>query len=256
MTNPPNLVPFWLDTQPVIFPPSNLAMVEPDGLLAVGGDLTPEWLLMAYSKGIFPWFNPGEPILWWTPNPRSVLFIEELKIRRSLRKNLNKYLKTGKFLVTFDKDFEAVMRSCAAIPREDQDGTWISEEMVGAYKSLHKAGHAHSVEVWYENKLVGGLYGVAIGKMFFGESMFSTLTDSSKIALIALGLQLHQWGFSVIDSQVETQHLNSLGAQQINREDFEALIKKQTSQPFLAHKWQLDNQWQEWVKPHLENQNP
>jgi len=254
MTNPPTHSPFWLDTKPVTFPPSNLAMTEPDGLLAVGGDLTPEWLLLAYSKGIFPWFNPGEPILWWTPNPRSVLFIELIKIRRSLRKTINKYHKQPGFKVTLDTDFESVMRACSEVPRADQEGTWITEGMINAYKALHEAGHAHSVEVWQDGELVGGLYGVAIGKMFFGESMFAKMTDSSKIALIALALQLDKWGFAVIDTQVETPHLNSLGAESIPRESFESIISQLTTESFPPKKWTLDADWPSWISQHISQQ--
>jgi len=254
MTNPKTPVPFWLNTQPVTFPPTRLAMTEPDGLLAVGGDLTPEWLLMAYSKGIFPWFNPGEPILWWSPNPRSVLFIDHLKISKSLRKTINKHLKSKQLKVTFDQDFKAVMQACSQVPREGQDGTWITEEMLNAYSALHKAGHAHSVEVWYQEQLVGGLYGVSIGQMFYGESMFAKMTDASKIALVALTLQLKEWGFSLIDTQVETPHLNSLGADLISRDTFEDLIDVLTQQPFSATKWTLSDNWPEWITPHLKHQ--
>ncbi len=248
-------IPFWLNTQPVTFPPSELALKEPDGLLAVGGDLTPEWLLMAYSKGIFPWFNPGEPILWWTPNPRSVLFIDQLKIRRSLRQRINKLFKSGDFNVTFDTDFESVIRACSEVPRTGQEGTWITTEMLAAYQNLHKAGHAHSVEVWKNGELVGGLYGVAIGKMFFGESMFAKLNDASKIALVALCLQLKQWGFKLVDTQVETEHLNSMGAINISRKEFEALIAVQIQQTFEPRQWQLDPNWPQWIQPHLQEQN-
>jgi len=254
MTNPPNLVPFWLDTQPVTFPPSNLAMKDPDGLLAVGGDLTPEWLLQAYSKGIFPWFNPGEPILWWTPNPRSVLFIDQLKIHKSLRKTINRQIKSADFRVSFDTDFTGVMQACSEVPRQGQEGTWITEEMLAAYSALNKAGHAHSVEVWQQDELVGGLYGVAIGKMFFGESMFAKQNNASKIALVALALQLKQWGFDLIDTQVETPHLNSLGAELISREQFENFISQLTKNAFPAKKWQLDPNWPQWIAPHIKEQ--
>ena len=244
-------VPFWLDTKPVTFPPSDLALTEPNGLLAVGGDLTSEWLLMAYSKGIFPWFNPGEPILWWTPDPRSVLYLEDIKIRRSLRQSIKKLENNHALKVTFDCNFKDVILACAQVPREGQAGTWITHEMLTAYQSLHKAGHAHSVEVWADNELVGGLYGVAIGKMFFGESMFAKRTDTSKIALVALGLQLQQWGFKLIDTQVETQHLNSLGAFNIPRYEFEKQIKQQCALQFPPHKWHLDEDWQTWIRAHL-----
>lgn len=247
-------VPFWLEPKPVTFPPSNLALTDPDGLLAVGGDLTTEWLLMAYSKGIFPWYNPGEPILWWTPNPRSVLFIDQLKIKRSLRQTINKQLKSEDFSITFDTNFQGVIKACSQVPRPGQEGTWITDDMMRAYMALHHAGHAHSVEVWKAGELVGGLYGVAIGKMFFGESMFASMTDASKMALVALSLQLKEWGFKVIDTQVETAHLNSLGAQNIDREEFEAIVSQQTQQTFPPKQWQLDDNWPEWIAVHLASQ--
>lgn len=247
-------VPFWLEPKPVTFPPSNLALTDPDGLLAVGGDLTTEWLLMAYSKGIFPWYNPGEPILWWTPNPRSVLFIDQLKIKRSLRQTINKQLKSEDFSITFDTNFQGVIKACSQVPRPGQEGTWITDDMMRAYMALHHAGHAHSVEVWKAGKLVGGLYGVAIGKMFFGESMFASMTDASKMALVALSLQLKEWGFKVIDTQVETAHLNSLGAQNIDREEFEAIVSQQTQQTFPPKQWQLDDNWPGWIAVHLASQ--
>lgn len=247
-------VPFWLEPKPVTFPPSNLALTDPDGLLAVGGDLTTEWLLMAYSKGIFPWYNPGEPILWWTPNPRSVLFIDQLKIKRSLRQTINKQLKSEDFSITFDTNFQGVIKACSQVPRPGQEGTWITDDMMRAYMALHHAGHAHSVEVWKAGELVGGLYGVAIGKMFFGESMFASMTDASKMALVALSLQLKEWGFKVIDTQVETAHLNSLGAQNIDREEFEAIVSQQTQQTFPPKQWQLDDNWPGWIAVHLASQ--
>ncbi|GKT12407.1 MAG: leucyl/phenylalanyl-tRNA---protein transferase [Thiomicrorhabdus sp.] len=254
MTEAVAQTPFWLDKKPVLFPPSNLALDEPNGLLAVGGDLSPEWLLQAYSNGIFPWFNPGEPILWWTPTPRSVLFIDQLKIKRSLRKTIQQLQQSHRLTVTLDTDFLAVMKSCAEVPRTDQEGTWITEEMLKAYNSLHQTGNAHSVEVWQDGELVGGLYGVAIGKMFFGESMFSKVTDSSKIALVALAMQLKEWEFELIDTQIETPHLNSLGASLVTRQQFEALIAEQTHRPFKAQKWQLSINWHTAVQKHIQVQ--
>lgn len=255
MTDTPINVPFWLEPKPVMFPPTNLALTEPNGLLAVGGDLTPEWLLQAYSNGIFPWFNPGEPILWWTPNPRSVLFIDSLKIKRSLRKTIQKLEWDESLTVTLDQNFSDVMQACATVPREGQDGTWISPEMLAAYQSLHQSGHAHSVEVWQDGQLVGGLYGIAIGKMFFGESMFSKVSDSSKIALVALAMQLKAWGFKLIDTQVETPHLNSLGACTISRVEFEELIQQQINQPFKPQKWQFSIDWVDAVYGHCQAHN-
>lgn len=232
--------PFWLDPKPVVFPPTHLALTEPDGLLAVGGDLTPEWLLTAYHNGIFPWFNEDDPILWWTPNPRSVLFLDKLKIRRSLIKVIRKQ----RFSVTLDHDFLSVITHCATTPRHGQDGTWISDAMMNAYYQLYQKGHAHSVEVWHDKKLVGGLYGVAIGKMFYGESMFAHETDASKIALIALSQQLQAWEFLIIDTQIETPHLKSLGAKLISREHFETLLHQQTQLAFPPKHWQMEIDWQ------------
>jgi len=232
--------PFWLDPNPVAFPPTYLALTEPDGLLAVGGDLTPEWLLMAYHKGIFPWFNEEDPILWWTPNPRSVLFLDKLKVHRSLVKTIRKQ----RFNVTLDMDFLAVIHQRATTPRRGQDGTWISDPMIQAYHQLYQKGYAHSVEVWQSGHLVGGLYGVAIGKMFFGESMFAHQTDASKIALIALCQQLQAWGFLIIDTQIETAHLKSLGAKLISREHFETLLHQQTQLTFPPRHWQMEVDWQ------------
>ncbi|WP_019556601.1 leucyl/phenylalanyl-tRNA--protein transferase [Thiomicrorhabdus arctica] len=254
MTHIPINTPFWLEPKPVMFPPTNLALKEPDGLLAVGGALTPEWLLQAYSNGIFPWFNPGEPILWWTPNPRSVLFIDSLKIKRSLRKTIQKLEWDESLTVTLDQNFTGVMQACATVSREGQDGTWISPEMLSAYQSLHQSGHAHSVEVWQKGQLVGGLYGIAIGKMFFGESMFSKVSDSSKIALVALAMQLKAWGFELIDTQVETPHLNSLGASTLSRVAFEKVIQQQINQPFKPQKWQFSIDWADAVYGHCQTE--
>lgn len=241
--------PFWLDTKPVAFPPTHLAMTDPDGLLAIGGDLTPEWLLNAYHKGIFPWFNENEPILWWTPNPRSVLFIDSLKVRRSLVKTIRK----GHFQVTLDQAFAEVVQNCADIPRDDQDGTWITNDMFNAYQQLHETGHAHSVEVWQDGDLVGGLYGVAIGQVFFGESMFSKQSDASKIALVALCQQLKDWGFRMIDTQVETAHLKSLGAKLISREHFEGILEEDTQKSQPSTQWQMEIDWR---RPFLAIQTP
>jgi leucyl/phenylalanyl-tRNA---protein transferase len=207
---------FLLDNNPSTpFPDVALAEKEPDGLLAVGGDLTPQRLIQAYQLGIFPWFSEGEPILWWSPDPRTVLYPEKIKISRSLRKTLRKKL----YNVTFDQSFEEVIHECAA-PRDDSPGTWLVPEMIDAYCIQHKLGLAHSVEVWQDSKLVGGLYGMAIGRVFFGESMFSRASDSSKVALVYLSNQLKAWGFKMIDCQVYTRHLASLGAEEIPRQRF------------------------------------
>ncbi len=201
------------DNAPV--PPVESALRTPNGLLAMGGDLSPARLLDAYRHGIFPWFNAEDPILWWSPDPRMVLFPHEFKISRSLRKTLH----GGKFEVRTDSAFEQVMRACAA-PRNGQPGTWIHEEMIASYTALHRLGHAHSVETWMDGKLAGGLYGVAIGRMFYGESMFSSRTDASKIALAHLAAQLARWNFGMIDCQMNTPHLASLGAREIPRTKF------------------------------------
>lgn len=201
------------------FPPVEQALHNPNGLLASGGDLSVPRLLDAYRHGIFPWFNPGDPILWWSPDPRMVLFPEELHISRSLAKRL----RHRDYQVRTDTDFGAVMQACAA-PRLRENaaasGTWISSDMMAAYMRLHRQGYAHSVEVWKNGALVGGVYGVAIGRMFYGESMFSCMADASKIALVHLCRQLQRWGFGMIDCQMETAHLASMGARPISRSAF------------------------------------
>jgi leucyl/phenylalanyl-tRNA--protein transferase len=197
------------------FPDVSLALAEPAGLLAIGGSLAPDCLLRAYRRGIFPWFEDGQPILWWSPDPRLVLFPERLRVSRSLRKTL----RNGGFQVSFDRGFSAVIRACGE-PRAPGAGTWITTEMIDAYERLHRLGHAHSVEVWHEGKLVGGLYGVAIGRVFFGESMFHRRTDASKVAFVALVRQLSAAGFEMIDCQMETAHLRSLGAETLPRAEF------------------------------------
>lgn len=204
----------WLETTDS-FPPVELALREPNGLLAAGADLSPERLLAAYRRGIFPWFTPGEPILWWSPDPRMVLFPDDLKVSRSLAKRLRR----GDHEIRVDTGFTRVMAACAA-PRPKQRGTWISPAMIAAYARLHAAGHAHSVETWVDGELVGGLYGVALGRAFFGESMFSRATDASKLAFAHLVRQLRRWEFGLIDCQMETAHLASLGAKPIPRAGF------------------------------------
>lgn len=211
------------------FPPVEAALVEPNGLLAAGADLSQPRLLAAYRRGIFPWFNPGEPILWWSPDPRMVLFPTEFKCARSLRKRLQR----ADYEVRVDTAFTRVMESCAA-PRAGQRGTWINPAMVAAYTGLHEAGHAHSFETWMadeegagmEPQLAGGLYGVALGRVFFGESMFSRRTDASKIALAHLVAELAVRGFELIDCQMSTSHLASLGAREIPRREFSALLDR------------------------------
>jgi leucyl/phenylalanyl-tRNA---protein transferase len=207
---------FLLDNKPASpFPDVSLAEREPNGLLAVGGDLSPQRLINAYVQGIFPWFSEDEPILWWSPDPRTVLFPDKIKVSRSLRKTL----KRQRFKVSFDRDFSAVIKGCAA-PRESSPGTWLLPKMIDAYHKQHALGLAHSVEVWQDENLVGGLYGMAIGAVFFGESMFSLVADSSKVALVHLSRTLSAWGYKMIDCQVYTSHLASLGAEEIPRERF------------------------------------
>lgn len=205
----------WLSSDHVEFPDVELALDEPDGLLAAGGALTPDWLLTAYRRGIFPWYSDGQPILWWSPNPRMVLFPEEIRIRRSLAKRL----RNAGFDVTLDRDFAAVIKACAT-SRAYREGTWITADMQSAYLTLHDLGYAHSVEVWHQHSLVGGLYGVALGNIFFGESMFSRESDASKVALVHLARHLQARGGGLIDCQMHTEHLARMGARDIARRDF------------------------------------
>lgn len=234
--------PFLLepDSDPARFPDPAYALTEPDGLLAVGGDLSPARLLNAYRQGIFPWYSDGEPILWWSPNPRAVLFPDRLKISRSLRKTL----RNKPFRVTLDSAFEQVVEACSE-SRENRDGTmsgtWITAEMKQAYLNIHRIGFAHSVECWLEDTLVGGLYGVSMGKVFYGESMFTRVSDASKVAFTHLVRQLLAWDFALIDCQVHTEHLASLGAEDIPREEFLTLLD-QHCEPVEAHQgvWRFD----------------
>jgi leucyl/phenylalanyl-tRNA--protein transferase len=226
--------PFWIDpeSRDIDFPDVELALKEPDGLLAVGGDLSVPRLVQAYRQGIFPWYGPGQPILWWSPDPRLVLYPERLHVSRSLARTLKKSV----FAVTLDTAFEAVIRACAA-PRTDDSGTWITPEMEQAYLEMYRQGHAHSVECWLGGELVGGLYGVAVGRMFFGESMFATATDASKVALAGLARQLARWDFQLIDCQVHTSHLVSMGANTMSRNEFVYILKKACALPGPAAPW-------------------
>ena len=227
----------WLEPHSTLFPPTDRALVEPNGLLAAGGDLSEQRLLSAYRQGIFPWFSDGEPILWWTPSPRMVLFPDKLHISRSLRKTLRQ--KT--FQVTINHCFADVIQACAE-PRpevsEEKRGTWITDTLKNAYINLHHSGYAHSIEVWDESKLAGGLYGVAIGKIFFGESMFSQMSNTSKIALVYLTEQVKKWGYQLIDCQVYSDHLYSLGAETIERSKFEAIIHHFAGKKIVYENWQ------------------
>lgn len=219
------------------FPPVEQALRSPNGLLAVGGCLSVERLLDAYRQGIFPWFNEGEPILWWSPDPRMVLIPDEFKISHSLRKTL----RTRKFEIRTDSAFEEVMLACAA-PRGKQTGTWIHADMIAAYIRLHHLGIAHSVEAWMNGNLVGGLYGISIGRMFYGESMFSRVTDASKIALAYLTAQLHNWGYGMIDCQMNTPHLASLGAREIPRSEFMLRLQGLIRCSDTLLKWKFDHE--------------
>ena len=214
-----------------LFPPTEEA--EGDGLLAVGGDLTKERLLAAYSKGIFPWYEAGQPILWWSPDPRLVLIPEELKISRSLRKALRKQ----QFEIRFDSAFQQVIKACADVRTQQGEGTWIIPEMQQAYTELHQDGFAHSVESWLDGELAGGLYGISLGQCFFGESMFSTRNDSSKVALVALVEFSKQVGIKMIDCQMTTSHLLSLGAREIKRKVFLQNLKIHLEEPTLKGSW-------------------
>lgn len=214
------------------FPPLETALAKPNGLLVAGGDLSPQRLIEAYRHGIFPWFNADEPILWWSPDPRMVLLPSELKISRSLKKTLNK----NNYEIRMDSAFSQVMQACAA-PRKGQSGTWIHPEMISAYAALHEIGLAHSVETWVDDELVGGLYGISQGKMFFGESMFSCIPDASKIAFVHLVKQLQRWNFDMIDCQMKTAHLASFGAREISRTEFSQRLGELVDYPERIGKW-------------------
>ena len=226
----------WLATDQVeSFPPLSAALTELNGLLVVGCDLSTQWLVIAYGSGIFPWFNDEDPILWWSPDPRMVLFPNELSISRSLHKLLKKH----QYEIRTDTSFREVMQACAE-PRKAQSGTWITNEMVEAYTTLHHMGVAHSVETWMDDLLVGGLYGIALGRMFYGESMFSRVSDASKIAFVHLVKQLEIWGFGMIDCQMKTRHLASLGAQEIPREEFALRLGRLIDAPSQSGIWHFD----------------
>lgn len=222
---------FWLSEQNIVFPDPELA--DPQGVLAIGGDLSPERLLQAYKMGIFPWFSPGDPILWWSPDPRFVLFPDELKVARSMRP----YFNQRKFDITYDQQFETVMRKCALQYRPGQGGTWITKGMVKGYTRLHEMGYAHSVEVLKQGQLVGGLYGIALGKVFFGESMFAEVSNASKFGFISLVHRLKERGFRLIDCQQDTPHLASLGARSIPRRKFLDYLEQNRAEPTLKGHW-------------------
>jgi leucyl/phenylalanyl-tRNA--protein transferase len=223
----------WLEPEDP-FPPVESALREPNGLLAAGGDLSPARLLDAYARGIFPWFNEEEPPLWWSPDPRMVVFSRERHVTRSLRK----VIASRRFRVTMDTAFEAVMAGCAS-PRLEQDGTWITPQIVEAYTGLARLGYAHSIESWDGDELVGGLYGVAVGKMFFGESMFARRSDASKVAFVTMLAQFEEWGMPLVDCQVPTSHLASLGGREIPRSQFTSQVKALVRQPAVPSPWRL-----------------
>lgn len=227
----------WLDPrnphQP--FPPVHLAMRDPNGLLAIGGDLSATRLLNAYRQGIFPWYNPDEPILWWCPDPRTVLEPSAMHVSHSLKKTIRR----ADYAVTFDRAFAQVLTACAG-ERRKSHGTWLGEDMQQAYNELHQKGHAHSVEIWRDHELIGGLYGLALGRAFFGESMFSRATDASKLALYWLCQQLQRWGFALIDCQISSSHLLSLGAREIPRAEFLPRLADAVQAPLKPQRWNFD----------------
>lgn len=228
------MIPWLAATDP--FPPVDGALNEPNGLIAAGGDLSTQRLIAAYRRGIFPWFSDDQPILWWSPDPRMVLFPHELKVSRSLRKTLCR----RNYEVRTDTAFAAVIAGCAA-PRRDQNGTWIVPQMAAAYGELHALGIAHSVETWIGGELAGGLYGVALGGVFYGESMFTRVTDASKIALAHLVRQLARWNFGLIDCQMNTPHLASFGAREVPRTEFTRRVAELVNYPGQNGRWRFDD---------------
>jgi leucyl/phenylalanyl-tRNA--protein transferase len=228
-------MPIFRLVDDTVFPPPDYA--DASGLIAVGGDLSSERLLEAYRVGIFPWYSEDQPILWWSPDPRFVLDLDQFKFSRSLQKTLRKKV----FHVTFDRVFEEVIAACAEVPRDGQSGTWITPEMRDAYTKLHGLGYAHSVESWFEGELVGGLYGVSLGKAFFGESMFHRKTDASKVALAVLVEKLQKWGFHFIDSQMTTEHMHRLGAEEIPRRIFLKKLQSALRHSTKRGKWHVDD---------------
>jgi leucyl/phenylalanyl-tRNA--protein transferase len=230
MTALPALLP---DDPEAPFPPVEQALRQPDGLLAVGGDLSPARLLNAYRHGIFPWYSQGQPILWWSPDPRTVFATDAVKLSSKFRRGL----RHSDWTVRADTAFDEVVEVCARIRRPGQRGTWITREMQVAYRRLHALGHAHSFEVFAGEQLVGGIYGVAVGRMFYGESMFSTMSGGSKVALAALARHLNEWGWPLIDAQVENPHLISLGARSWPRQAFVARVAEMAALEGLPGRW-------------------
>lgn len=223
-------MPVFYLTDKILFPPVHYA--EPSGILAVGGDLAPQRLLEAYRRGIFPWFSDDSPIIWWSPDPRFVVYPGEVRITRSMRQVLER----GIFRITFDTAFRDVITACS-MPRKHDNGTWITGEMIEAYVKLHELGYAHSVEAWSGDTLAGGLYGISLGRVFFGESMFARESNASKAAFITLAINLERLGFDIIDCQVHTDHLESLGAFEIPREEFIAIIRRALEGETIKGNW-------------------
>lgn len=212
-------MPVFVLRDELAFPPPELA--DPDGLLAVGGDLSPDRIILAYANGIFPWYSDDSPILWWSPDPRFVLFPQELTVSRSLRQ----VIKRDEYRVSFDEAFGRVITHCASVKRGGEEGTWITGEMMQAYRLLHEQGYAHSVESWHGDELAGGLYGISLGRIFFGESMFATRANASKVAFATLVERLIRSGYALVDCQVKTRHLESLGAREIAGETFREILR-------------------------------
>src|ERR1043166_839872 len=228
-------MPIYRLVEEVIFPPADQA--DPSGLLAVGGDLSSERLLEAYRMGIFPWYSEDQPFLWWSPDPRLILELYEFRPSRSLCKTIRK----GIFQATLDRAFEEVIRACASVPRQGQRGTWITPEMQEAYIRLHGLGYAHSVEIWFEEKLAGGIYGVSLGKAFFGESMFHHVSNASKVALATLVEKLKEWNFDFIDAQMTTEHMLRFGAKEVSRRTFLKRLAAALQRPTRRGKWRIED---------------
>ena len=227
----------WLDPDQLWFPPANEALDDPDGLLALGGDLSAQRLELAYRNGIFPWFSEDQPILWWSPDPRCGLFPQDIHVSRSLRRVLNQ----RRFTITTDQCFGRIIRLCASTRAE---GTWITDDMLAAYTQLHRLGLAHSIEVWNQRgDLAGGMYGVAIGQCFFGESMFSLETNASKVLMVHLAHQLADWGYQIMDCQVESSHLLTMGARCIPRSEFLSILRASVDRTPAQPDWSLTWQW-------------
>ena len=228
-------MPIFQLTDKLVFPPPELA--EENGLLAIGGDLSTERLLLAYRSGIFPWYSEGDPVLWWSPSPRLVIFPDEFKVP----KRLARFIKQQKYKMTMDCAFQQVITSCASASGRQAKGTWIDQDMIEAYTRLHEQGWAHSVECWQDEELVGGLYGIALGKVFFGESMFSLHSNTSKAALIFLVEQLHEKNFNLIDCQMKTEHLIQFGAREISGTEFQSILAQSIKDSNSSNQWALSN---------------